>query len=422
MSTFLQNTQKLIDEATKIAGVSDAMKNSLETPEKGLEFKIPVKMDNGLEQNFQAWRGQHNSALGPYKGGIRFHPDSNLDEVSALASLMTWKTSLAGIPYGGGKGAIKVDPKKLSKRELEELSRGYVRGLWQNIGPQKDIPAPDVNTNSEIMDWMTDEYTKLSGKSGLATFTGKSVEKGGSRGREIATGFGGFVILREYLNLNPNAYNLKPSVAIQGFGNVGSNIAKLLYENDFKIIAISDSKGALYEKEGIDISKVIDIKEKTGIIQRNLCYGIADHNNEPCKQLTNEELLELPVDILIPAALESVITEKNADKIQAKVILELANGPITAEADAILSKKEIEVIPDILANAGGVVGSYFEWMQNLKGESWGEGEVLEKIDDQLVAAFQEVVKTKGKYPNISWRMASFVRAIERVADATRDGG
>ena len=422
MSTFLQNTQKLIDEATKIAGVSDAMKNSLETPEKGLEFKIPVKMDNGLEQNFQAWRVQHNSALGPYKGGIRFHPDSNLDEVSALASLMTWKTSLAGIPYGGGKGAIKVDPKKLSKRELEELSRGYVRGLWQNIGPQKDIPAPDVNTNSEIMDWMTDEYTKLSGKSGLATFTGKSVEKGGSRGREIATGFGGFVILREYLNLNPNAYNLKPSVAIQGFGNVGSNIAKLLYENDFKIIAISDSKGALYEKEGIDISKVIDIKEKTGIIQRNLCYGIADHNNEPCKQLTNEELLELPVDILIPAALESVITEKNADKIQAKVILELANGPITAEADAILSKKEIEVIPDILANAGGVVGSYFEWMQNLKGESWGEGEVLEKIDDQLVAAFQEVVKTKGKYPNISWRMASFVRAIERVADATRDGG
>ena len=422
MSTFLQNTQKLIDEATKIAGVSDAMKNSLETPEKGLEFKIPVKMDNGLEQNFQAWRVQHNSALGPYKGGLRFHPDSNLDEVSALASLMTWKTSLAGIPYGGGKGAIKVDPKKLSKRELEELSRGYVRGLWQNIGPQKDIPAPDVNTNSEIMDWMTDEYTKLSGKSGLATFTGKSVEKGGSRGREIATGFGGFVILREYLNLNPNAYNLKPSVAIQGFGNVGSNIAKLLYENDFKIIAISDSKGALYEKEGIDISKVIDIKEKTGIIQRNLCYGIADHNNEPCKQLTNEELLELPVDILIPAALESVITEKNADKIQAKVILELANGPITAEADAILSKKEIEVIPDILANAGGVVGSYFEWMQNLKGESWGEGEVLEKIDDQLVAAFQEVVKTKGKYPNISWRMASFVRAIERVADATRDGG
>lgn len=414
---FLENTQKLINKAAQIAQISDDLLARLQKPEKILEAKIPVKMDDGFEQKFQAWRVQHNSALGPYKGGIRYHPDSNLDEVSALASLMTWKTSLVGLPYGGGKGAIRVDPRKLSKKELEELSRGYIRAFWKNLGPERDVPAPDVNTNSQIMDWMTDEYAKLVGHWEPAAFTGKSVEKGGLQGREVATGFGGFVILREYLYRSPLGSTPNSSVAIQGFGNVGSNIAKLLFGAGFKIIAISDSKGALYEEGGIDIDRVIDVKEKTGIVDRDKCYGVSSHQNS-CRHFTNEELLELPVDILIPAALEDQITERNAEKIKAKIILEMANGPITAEADSVLEKMGIEIIPDILANSGGVAGSYLEWVQSKKQEYWSEKEILQKIDEQLSGAFKSVTETKGQF-QVSWRIASFVQAVSRVARAMR---
>lgn len=414
---FLENTEKLINEAARVAQISGDVLARLQKPEHVIEIEIPVRMDDGSEQKFPAWRVQHNSALGPYKGGIRFHPDSNLDEVKALASLMTWKTSLVGIPYGGGKGAVKVDPKKLNKRELEELSRGYVRGLWKHIGPGKDIPAPDVNTNAETMDWMVDEYAKLTGRRDLAAFTGKSLEKGGSRGREVATGFGGYVILREFLKLYPEPSTPRPTVAIQGFGNVGSNIAKLLYDAGFTIVAISDSRGALYEEHGIDIYKVLDVKEKTGIIERQKCYATSGERQKegtPCQEFTNEELLELPVDVLIPAALESVITEENASRVKARIILEMANGPVTAQADKILEEKGIEIIPDILANAGGVVGSYFEWVQNRNGESWDEKEVLASIDTQLVRAFDAVARTKEEY-GVSWRVASYIRAVGRVA-------
>lgn len=442
---FLENTEKLINKAAHIAQIPGDVLARLQKPEIILEFEIPVRMDDGTEhpirnstdaqahqisngtRKFQAWRVQHNSVLGPYKGGIRFHPDSNLDEVKALASLMTWKTSLVGIPYGGGKGAVRVDPKKLSKRELEELSRGYVRGLWENIGPEKDIPAPDVNTNAEIMDWMVDEYAKILEEEGQAApapllharagFTGKSLEKGGSKGREVATGFGGFVVLREFLKLYPKPSTISPTVAIQGFGNVGSNIAKLLYDAGFTIVAISDSKGALFEEHGIDIYKVLDVKEKTGIIERTKCYAASSERQKegtPCQEFTNEELLELPVDVLIPAALENVITGGYASRIKAKIILEMANGPLTAEADKILEENGVQVIPDILANSGGVVGSYFEWVQNLKGESWSEEKVLASIDKQLVQAFRDVVDAKEKY-KVSWRVAAYVRAIGRVA-------
>lgn len=433
---FLENTETLIHEAAQILRLPKDILARLQRPEKILEFEIPVHRDDGSEhpvrnstdaqahqisngtRKFQAWRVQHNSALGPYKGGIRYHPDSNLDEVKALASLMTWKTSLAGIPYGGGKGAVQVDPKKLNERELEELSRGYARAIWKDIGPQKDVPAPDVNTNAEIMDWMTDEYAKLTGKWEPATFTGKSVEKGGSHGREVATGFGGFVVLREFLKLNPKPSTLNPIVAIQGFGNVGSNIAKFLYDNGFTIVAVSDSKGALFEEHGIDIYKVLDVKEKTGIIERTQCYAVSRERQKertPCEEFSSAELLELPVDVLIPAALENVITEENAGRIKAKVILEMANGPVSAEADKILAEKGIEVIPDILANAGGVVGSYFEWTQNLRGESWSEEEVLRKINEQLARAFKDAAQTKSQY-RTSWRMASYIHALKRVAE------
>lgn len=423
MSSFLQNTQKLINEAAKIAQIPGDILAAMQKPEKILEFEVPVG-----SKTFPAWRVQHSSVLGPYKGGIRFHPDSNLDEVKALASLMTWKTSLVGIPYGGSKGAVRVDPKKLSTTELEELSRGYIRAIWKDIGPQKDIPAPDVNTNAQIMDWMVDEYANLLEASGTpvplmlarAGFTGKPVEKGGSKGREIATGFGGFVILREYLRglTSYNAHEVKPRVAIQGFGNVGSNVGKLLYDNGFKIVAISDSKGALYEEGGVDINKVLDVKEKTGIIERTQCYAVSKEKrvqNIPCREFSNEELLELKVDVLIPAALENQITEKNAARVKAKVILEMANGPTTAEADLILEKRGIEVIPDILANSGGVVGSYFEWVQSLQQKYWSEEEVLQKIDEKLSKAFADVASVKKKY-KVSWRMASFIRALSRVAE------
>lgn len=416
---FLDSVAQFIDEASRTAGISDDILARLKTPDRILEFEIPVGMDDGSEKKFSGWRVQHNHALGPYKGGIRFHPDSNRDEVKALASLMTWKTAVVGLPYGGAKGAIAVDPRALSARELEELSQGYVRAIWQDIGHDKDIPAPDVGTNSQIMDWMADEYAKLSGAWDPAAFTGKSVEKGGSRGRDVATGFGGYAVLREFLKARDmsGALAARPTIAIQGFGNVGAHIARILFEKGFKIVAISDSKGALYDAEGIDIRKVMETKERTGIIDRAVCYSLG-RTREPCKTFTNEELLKLPVDILIPAALEDVITGENAGAVKAKIILEMANGPITRDADAILTRRGVDIIPDILANSGGVVGSYFEWMQSLARQYWTEEEVLAKIDEKLTQAFAAVAETKEKY-GVSWRMASYIRALTRVAEAMK---
>ncbi|TSC75990.1 MAG: glutamate dehydrogenase (NAD(P)+) [Parcubacteria group bacterium Gr01-1014_33] len=416
--SFFENTQKLIDEAAKLAEVPGDILMRLQTPNNVLLFEIPVRMDDGSEKKFQGWRVQHNNALGPYKGGIRFHPDSTLDEVKALASLMTWKTSLMNLPYGGAKGAVAVDPKKLSARELEELSRGYVRAIWKEIGAEKDIPAPDVGTHAQILDWMADEYTHIVGHWTPAAFTGKSPEKGGSYGREVATGFGGYVMLREYLtHAEIKKKENELTVAVQGFGNVGAHIARILFEKGYKVVAISDSKGALYEEGGIDIRKVLQAKEERGVIDRETCYAVSYHEM-PCRHFTNEELLTLPVDVLIPAALESQITGGNMEEIQARVILEMANGPITPDADAFLTERGVEIVPDILANGGGVVGSYFEWVQSQSQNYWTEEEVLKRIDQKMTEAFDLTSAVKNKYTT-SWRLASYIRAITRVADAMK---
>lgn len=409
MSTFLENTKQFISQAAEIAHIEGDMLMRLEKPDRVSAFEIPVKRADGTEQKFSGWRVQHNNALGPYKGGVRFHPDSSLDEVEALASIMTWKTSLMDLPFGGAKGAVKVDPKALTRSELEELSRGYVRAIFEYVGSDKDIPAPDVGTTSEILDWMTDEYSKLAGKWTPGAFTGKSVGKGGSKGREIATGFGGFVVLREYL-LQKNTE--RPKIAIQGFGNVGLHIAEILHEHGYAVVALSDSKGGIYRVGGIDIPEAVRVKKEHGRVLPELFPG---KNFQP---ISNEELLELPVDILIPAALENQIHEGNADKINASMILELANGPVTPEAEKKLEMRGIDILPDILANGGGVVGSYFEWVQSLEENYWEEKQVLEKIDAKMVAAFRGVCETKKQH-GASWRMASYIRALIRVAEAMK---
>lgn len=441
MSTFFEHTNMLVDRAGRVLKLSPEIMKRLATPDRVLAFEIPVRMDDGTEKKFAGWRVQHNNALGPYKGGIRFHPDSNLDEVKALASLMTWKTSLMGIPYGGAKGAVAVDPRALSSRELEELCRGYVRAIAEYIGPDKDIPAPDVGTNAQTMEWMTDEYSKIMGSfmpaaftpplrsthdiylsnpvlMARAGFTGKPVEKGGSKGREEATGFGGYIILREFLTLHAARRTLHAATAaIQGFGNVGQHIAMFLSQHGLKIIAVSDSKGGLCEPEGINISRLMEAKEKTGIIDRNKCYALSPHDMI-CRDCTNANLLTLQTDILIPAALENQITETNAPDIKAKVILEMANGPVTPEAEAILLPKGTEIIPDILANGGGVVGSYFEWMQSREHNYWEKDRVLAAIEEKMIAAFRAVAQAKETH-HVSWREAAYARALDRVARAMK---
>ena len=414
MATFFENTLTLLDEASLILPEFKEKIERLKTPDHIYSFIIPVLMDNGSEVRFEAWRVQHNNALGPYKGGIRFHPDSNLDEVKALAMLMTFKTSLMGLPFGGAKGAVRVDARSLSDLERERLARGYVAALANKIGPQIDVPAPDVGTNSQILDWMADEYAKMAAHIEPAAFTGKSIEKGGSKGREQATGFGGFVVLQEYLKEHHTAKKpQETTVAIQGFGNVGAHIARFLFDAGFRIVAIADSKGALYEANGIDIRRILDVKEKTGIIDRSNCYAVSAHPTA-CMPYTNEDLLKADVDILIPAALESVITQDNADSVRAKVILEMANGPVTPEAEVILLKKGVEIIPDILANGGGVVGSYFEWMQSLERNYWNEEKVLAEIERKMKEAFASVLATK-KELNAPWRPACYAYALKRVA-------
>lgn len=409
---FFENTLKTMGQIFEILKLPAAKVERLSRPDKILDFKLMVPMDDGSSREFSAWRVQYNNVLGPYKGGIRFHADSSLDEVKALAALMTWKTSLMSLPYGGGKGAIKVDPRTLSQGELERLSRAYVQAIWQDIGSQKDVPAPDVNTNSQIMDWMVDEYAKLAGKKDLAVFTGKSLANGGAAGRDKATGWGGFVVLREFLKNRPDI--TEKTVAIQGFGNVGSHLAKFLFDAGFKIVAISDSQGALYEPKGIDINKILSVKDKAGIIDRDVCYSLDGQGK--CQIFTNDDLLFLPVDILVPAALEDQINKENVSQIKAKVILEMANGPVTQEADTVLKEKKVDVLPDILANGGGVAGSYFEWQQNLANETWLETDYLKKLEEKMIESFEAVKSTKERL-NIDWRLAASARAIERVADS-----
>ncbi len=410
----LESAQKQLKVAAKLLGIGDRTLNALSEPKNELTDDIPVRMDDGSTQNFNSFRVQHNDALGPFKGGIRFGPQVSMDEVKALAMWMTWKTALVGIPFGGAKGGIICDPKMFSKRELEYLSRGYVQQFVEYIGPDKDIPAPDMYTNAQIMAWMLDEYEKLTGHHAPAAFTGKPVELGGIGARESATGYGGAVVVQQVAEL----LKMKPkstTVAVQGFGNVGHNVAELLFDAGYKIVALSDSQGAIYNKKGLNPSAAMTCKIEKGKIAE--CYFAGSVvNGSRSGVISNDELLELDADILIPAALENQITAKNADKIKAKVVAELANGPTTPEADRILFEKKVVVVPDTLANAGGVIGSYFEWVQNSYGYYWSDDEVHEKLSRLLVNAFEKVMRKSGEH-KVDMRTGSYLLAVGKVARA-----
>lgn len=381
----------------------------LSSPERIVQVNFPVKMDNGKIKTFHGYRVQYNSFLGPYKGGIRYHPRVEIGEVKALAFWMMIKNAVVNVPFGGGKGGVEVDPKQLSKDELERLTRGFTRKIAPVIGPTVDVPAPDVNTSGQIMDWLLSEYSKVVGKKTLAVTTGKPLGKGGSEGREEATGLGGFYVLEELVGKEKLKKPL--NVAIQGFGNVGSFVADLLYKNGYNVVALSDSKGGIYEKHGLEVDKLIKQKKQGSAISD---YARKTSTCE-AKVITNEELLELPVDILVPAALENVFTEKNASRVKASIILEMANGPTTAGADEIFNKKKITVVPDVLANSGGVTVSYFEWYQNMKDQSWSLKKVEGKLHEYMVNAFENVWQT-SKRKKVNLRTAAYIVALQRIVE------
>ena len=407
-----QNALTQLKRACLAGSLSGDILARMETPEREIRVAIPVKMDDGSLKIFEGYRVQHSGVRGPYKGGIRFHPQTDIDEVKALALWMTLKTAVAGIPMGGGKGGVTVDPKKLSKGELEKLSRGWVRALWRDLGPKIDVPAPDMNTTPEIMTWMSDEFEKITGDKTKATFTGKPVDgrlpagRQGSEGRDKATGLGGFMVFNALcgkLGIPDGA-----SVAIQGMGNVGGHAAEIFTEHGYKVVAMSDSKGAVFNNEGLDPGKVEEYKNAHGSLA-----GFPG-----AKKINNAELLLLDVDVLIPAAIENQITEENAGNIRAKIILELANGPTTPEADDILFANKIPVVPDILANAGGVIVSSFEWEQNLKGEHWTEKDVNEKLK-KILERESLVIWARSQSLKIDLRRAAFVTALERIESAIK---
>ena len=400
--------QKQIKSACDKLNADPAVYEILKNPMRVLEVSFPVRLDDGTVKTFIGYRSQHNNAVGPFKGGLRFHPDVTKDEVKALSTWMTFKCSVAGIPYGGGKGGMAIDPKDYSKAELERISKGFATAISPIIGEKVDIPAPDVNTNGQIMSWMVEAYEKVAGKSTKGVFTGKPLEFGGSLARTEATGYGVHLTAKKALaKLNMDVKGA--TYAVQGFGNVGFYTAYYAHKDGAKIIAFSNSHVAIYNENGIDMEAVIKDFEENGRILTNKDYG---------KDITNAELLELEVDVLAPCALENQITSENADRIKAKVITEGANGPTTPEADEILFKKGIVVIPDILANSGGVVVSYFEWVQNLQSYYWPFEEVQQKEDALLSTAFEDVWALADEY-KVDLRNAAYMKSIERISKAMK---
>lgn len=390
---------------------------NLLNPDRVVETFLPIKMDNGKIKTFKGYRVQHNNWRGPYKGGLRYHKHVDMTEVKALAFWMTIKNSIVDVPFGGAKGGICVDPKKLSSQELEKLTRTLTQKLAPIIGPNIDVPAPDVNTNPTIMAWIVDEYAKITGKITPAVVTGKPLDRGGSLGRTEATGLGGVYVLSSILEkLGKNPKNM--TVAIQGFGNVGRYIAGFLFEAGFKIVAISEENGGIYLPEGIDsIEDLQTCKEAKGFIAGCYCKAsVCDLKNKKkmgIKDITASEVLTLPVDILVPAALGNSISTENVMKIKAPIILEMANGPITTKADEEFSKKGILVIPDVLANAGGVAVSYFEWYQNMHNEKWSKKEVFSKLQKKMEKATTEVFETSIK-EKVNLRDAAYIVALNRL--------
>lgn len=419
--SFFKNTLDLIEKAAKTMNLDHDIKDFLSNPSRIIEVSIPIRMDDGQMKIFRGFRVQHSDAAGPYKGGIRYHPQVDMEEVKALATLMTIKCSVVGLPLGGGKGGIVVDPRKLSKTELERLTRKYTERIAPFIGPEVDVPAPDVNTDPQIMAWIADEYSKVTGKNTLGVVTGKPLPVGGSLGREKATARGGYYVLEQTVA----EMNLKPAqtrVIIQGFGNAGANAARILDEAGYKIIAASDSKGGIYCKDGIHALKAIQCKMEKGSIHAcTVADGGVDYHvskGAKCEHITNEQLLELDCDLLVLSALENQVHADNANKIKAKVILELANGPTTAEADEILEKRGVTIIPDILANAGGVTVSYFELVQNQMNYYWPSEEVQQRLKVIMVNAWKAVREIQEKY-KCTLRTAAFIKALSRLAELIR---
>lgn len=413
MSLF-ENTLRQINQAAEVMGLDKEIELILSNPMRAVEVSIPVRMDDGKLRIFKGYRIQHNNAAGPFKGGIRYHQDVDIEEVKALSAWMTLKCAVVGIPLGGGKGGIIVDPRELSAGELERLTRKYVELLEPVFGPDIDVPAPDVNTDGKIMAWFADEYSRLKGKNVPGVVTGKPVIYGGSEGREQATSQGGAFVLSEYLQY----LNKKPeetTVIIQGFGNAGANMAKILAEEGYKIMGVSDSKGGLVCENVIKPHELMVCKvEKGSVLECGLIMSeLHGVEGESCKRVSNEELLETECDVLILSALENQITKDNADKIKAKVILELANGPVTPDADVILEERGIVCVPDILANAGGVTVSYFEQVQNNTNYYWSAEEIQQKLKTIMVSAWQRVHENALKY-NCSFRKAAFITAMSRL--------
>lgn len=374
-------------------------------PERIVEVRVPVKHDDGKIKVYEGYRVQYSSARGPYKGGIRYHQQVDIDEVKALAGWMTWKCAVADVPYGGGKGGITVDPKKLSQTELERLTRAFTRRLVPFVGPHVDVPAPDVNTNGQTMAWFMDEYSRATGQHDPGVITGKPLALGGSLGRDTATAQGGAdVLLKYFAETKQDPQGM--TVAIQGFGNAGQHMANILVQAGMKVVAVSDSRGGTYNPDGLYIASVAANKAKTGEVSK-FPGG---------KAISNDDLLILPVDVLVPAALENQLTKENAGKVKAKLIIELANGPTTPEADAVFDKKGIPVIPDILANAGGVTVSYFEWTQNVSGNYWSLDEVQSKLKHKMESSLADVLKASTEH-KVSLRKGAYLVAVKRVAEA-----
>ncbi len=416
---MLTEASKRVEEALRHTSVSSDTVERLRSPKSSLRVSIPLRMDNGDMRLFTGYRVRYDDTRGPTKGGIRFHPSVTLDETESLALWMTFKCAVLDIPFGGGKGGITVDPKSLSKFELERLSRGYIDAIADFIGPDVDVPAPDVYTNQMIMGWMMDQYSIITRKICPAVITGKPISMGGSQGRDTATAMGAFFSIQCFMK-KVGKDPRETTVAVQGFGNAGATLAELLFKAGYKVVAVSDSKGAIFKGDGLDIPSVRQWKESTRDLKAVYCTGsvcnIVEHET-----ITNEELLELDVDVLIPAALENQITAENAPRIKARLIFEVANGPTTPEADEILRERGVRVAPDILVNAGGVTVSYFEWVQNRTGLYWSAEEVNERLEKRMVTETKRVMDI-AEQKSIPWRTAAYVHALERLDSAVRAKG
>ena len=401
------NVLATVEKAAKILGYTPEEYEAVKYPERELSVSVPVRMDDGSVRVFQGYRVQHSTVRGPAKGGIRYHQNVNKDEVKALAAWMTFKCAVADIPYGGGKGGVVVDPTKLSVAELQRLTRRFTAMIAPIIGPDRDIPAPDVGTNADVMGWIMDTYSMLNGHSTPAVVTGKPIQLGGSQGRGEATGRG--VMLNTLYICEKMGVDIhKATIAVQGMGNVGSVSARLLYEEGAKVVAVSDVSGGIYKAEGLDIPAICQYLSTRG--------NLSGYSDDGITRISTEEVLESDVTVLIPAALENQINEQNADRIRAKIIVEGANGPTTIEADDILDKKGIVLVPDILANSGGVVVSYFEWVQNLQALEWEEKEVNEKLRRNMDKAFNSVYDI-AKQKGVTLRTGAYLIALKRVVES-----